>query len=404
MVNEILKNQNYIIGKKLDCKLAIPKEKLINKLNENKNIINNSFSSSNSNNNNIPINLRKMFVGGLHPSLTTENLIKYFSQFGEVEKGIIMTDKITGKSRGFGFIIFSNKETIDKIMSYSNCHFLYGKWVECKRAQPKIKNMKMLDDNQSFPKFNYNNDLFQDLNQNFTIHNSFENHIFFNESLGCKNINNDFYINNKNLLFNQNYIPKEQIKLLNEINGNSTKSDYNSINKKIDNMNNYNSYVNNNINKTPFENSLLFNNNIPQKNQKKNKELIDNQKNRNLNFQGKEYQNYFNNNNFLNSSFYNYFQYKLFDLNDKDMSKLNIYNGNNEKLSLFPKEIDNSFEKKNINNNIKDVILKNNKINNLSSNEIEVSSDLVDKNNKIKLYDNKKEKNKNYPNDIYRPY
>ena len=404
MVNEILKNQNYIIGKKLDCKLAIPKEKLINKLNENKNIINNSFSSSNSNNNNIPINLRKMFVGGLHPSLTTENLIKYFSQFGEVEKGIIMTDKITGKSRGFGFIIFSNKETIDKIMYYSNCHFLYGKWVECKRAQPKIKNMKMLDDNQSFPKFNYNNDLFQDLNQNFTIHNSFENHIFFNESLGCNNINNDFYINNKNLLFNQNYIPKEQIKLFNEINGNSTKSDYNCINKKIDNMNNYNSYVNNNINKTPFENSLLFNNNIPQKNQKKNKELIDNQKNRNLNFQGKEYQNYFNNNNFLNSSFYNYFQYKLFDFNDKDMTKLNIYNGNNEKLSLFPKEIDNSFEKKNINNNIKDVILKNNKINNLSSNEIEVSSDLVDKNNKIKLYDNKKEKNKNYPNDIYRPY
>ncbi len=400
MVNEILKNQNYIIGKKLDCKLAIPKEKLLHKLNENKNIINNSFSSSNSNNNNTPINLRKMFVGGLHPSLTTENLIKYFSQFGEVEKGIIMTDKITGKSRGFGFIIFSNKETIDKIMYYSNCHFLYGKWVECKRAQPKIKNMKMLDDNQSFPKFNYNNDLFQDLNQNFTNYNSFDNHIFFNESLGCNNINNDFYINNKNLLFNQNYIPKEQIKLFNEINGNSTKSDYNSINKKIDNMNNYNSYVKN---KTPFENSLLFNNNIPQKNQKKNKELIDNQKNRNLNFQGKEYQNYFNNNNFLNSSFYNYFQYKLFDLNDKDMSKLNIYNGNNEKLSLFPKEIDNSFEKKNINNN-NDVILKNNKSNNLSSNEIEVSSDLVDKKDNIKLYDNKKEKNKNYPNDSYRPY
>ena len=96
-----------------------------------------------------------MFVGGLHPSLTTENLINYFSQFGEIEKGIIMTDKVTGKSRGFGFIIFSNKETVDKIMDYSNCHFLYGKWVECKRAQPKMKNMKMLDENESFPMLNY---------------------------------------------------------------------------------------------------------------------------------------------------------------------------------------------------------------------------------------------------------
>ena len=68
-----------------------------------------------------------MFVGGLHPSLTTENLINYFSQFGQIEKGIIMTDKVTGKSRGFGFIIFSNKETIDKIMSCSNCHFFIWK-------------------------------------------------------------------------------------------------------------------------------------------------------------------------------------------------------------------------------------------------------------------------------------
>ena len=55
-----------------------------------------SGSSKNSNKS-IPIYMRKMFVGGLHPNLTTKSLIAYFSQFGKIEKGIIMTDKKTGR-------------------------------------------------------------------------------------------------------------------------------------------------------------------------------------------------------------------------------------------------------------------------------------------------------------------
>ena len=50
--------------------------------------------------------MRKMFVGGLHPSLTTKSLIGYFSKFWKIEKRIIITDKNTVKSRGFDFIAF----------------------------------------------------------------------------------------------------------------------------------------------------------------------------------------------------------------------------------------------------------------------------------------------------------
>ena len=124
MIPLILKSQPHIIkGKKLDCKLAIPKDQIDNCLSLNKstnNIRINPFSSDknlkNSKNankkNNINIYERKMFVGGLHPSLTTDSLKNYFSEFGKIEKVIIMKDKLTGRSRGFGFIIFSEKETL----------------------------------------------------------------------------------------------------------------------------------------------------------------------------------------------------------------------------------------------------------------------------------------------------
>ena len=105
-IEELLKSQPHIIkGKKLDCKLAIPKEKIENILSQNKNKKpkrNNSLSIEKSNitimtknnkninkKNQIPLYQRKMFVGGLHSSLTTESLRNYFSQFGKIDKIII---------------------------------------------------------------------------------------------------------------------------------------------------------------------------------------------------------------------------------------------------------------------------------------------------------------------------
>jgi hypothetical protein len=46
----------------------------------------------------------KLFIGGISWETTTEKLIEYYKQFGEVTDGIIMKDKMTGRPRGFGFI------------------------------------------------------------------------------------------------------------------------------------------------------------------------------------------------------------------------------------------------------------------------------------------------------------
>lgn len=84
-----------------------------------------------------PLHLRKMFIGGLPPGVSIDALVDYFGKFGPIEKGIIMTDKNTGRSRGFGFIIFANQTTLNTVLNAGRCHFVCGKWIECKRAQPK---------------------------------------------------------------------------------------------------------------------------------------------------------------------------------------------------------------------------------------------------------------------------
>jgi hypothetical protein len=52
---------------------------------------------------------RKIFVGGLNPSTTTEDLRDYFSSFGVVADGCVIADGITKQSRGFGFVVFEDK-------------------------------------------------------------------------------------------------------------------------------------------------------------------------------------------------------------------------------------------------------------------------------------------------------
>ena len=47
---------------------------------------------------------RKLFVGGLPWTTTTETLRKHFEQHGEIEEAAVIFDKETGKSKGFGFV------------------------------------------------------------------------------------------------------------------------------------------------------------------------------------------------------------------------------------------------------------------------------------------------------------
>ena len=236
-----------------------------------------------------------MFVGGLHPSLTEESLRNYFIQFGKIEKVIIMKDKLTGRSRGFGFIIFKDKKTIDKILSFANCHFLYGKWIECKRAEPKINN------------------------------NQQKNNLLTEDVIINNNKQLNIMKNSENNMFNFNEIIPNKSKLLLEYNNNQINISSNQY--FLFNLgNNNNDMINNN--KTLINNNQSVNN-------LDNPNFIFKEQNDNMKFQ-----NYFNK--YLkNPSLYNnYFHYKLSDIGNGEVSKLNIYKQNSEKIKLFPEERD----------------------------------------------------------------
>lgn len=48
----------------------------------------------------------KIFVGGLPYHTTDKTLREYFDQFGEIEEAVVITDRQTGKSKGYGFVGF----------------------------------------------------------------------------------------------------------------------------------------------------------------------------------------------------------------------------------------------------------------------------------------------------------
>uniref|UniRef100_A0A3Q2ZPF7 Heterogeneous nuclear ribonucleoprotein D n=1 Tax=Kryptolebias marmoratus TaxID=37003 RepID=A0A3Q2ZPF7_KRYMA len=76
----------------------------------------------------------KMFVGGLSWDTTKKDLKDYFSKFGEVVDCTLKLDPMTGRSRGFGFVLFKEPESVEKVASQKE-HKLNGKVIDPKRAK-----------------------------------------------------------------------------------------------------------------------------------------------------------------------------------------------------------------------------------------------------------------------------
>lgn len=54
------------------------------------------------------VSRRKLFVRGLGPSTTTDSLKSLFASYGELDEAVVISDKTTGKSKGYGFVTFKH--------------------------------------------------------------------------------------------------------------------------------------------------------------------------------------------------------------------------------------------------------------------------------------------------------
>lgn len=122
VVREVLEEESHVLdGRVVDCKEAIPKS------------VKTYLKPASS------FHARKIFVGGLPHELPEKAFAKYFANYGTVIHSLIMKDRDTGKSRGFGFVTFDSEEAVEKVLKSIKSHKLMGKWVECKRATPSAR-------------------------------------------------------------------------------------------------------------------------------------------------------------------------------------------------------------------------------------------------------------------------
>lgn len=80
---------------------------------------------------------RKIFVGGLPSDVTPEEFRQCFEKFGNVIESKIMYDRITTRSRGFGFITFDDPNISQRVIQLKRLPMRPDKIVEIKEAQPR---------------------------------------------------------------------------------------------------------------------------------------------------------------------------------------------------------------------------------------------------------------------------
>lgn len=79
---------------------------------------------------------KKLFVGGLPWATTSDDLKDLFSQAGTVSSATVMVDKMTGRSRGFGFVEFENDTEAENAVSMLNGKEYNGRNLVVNEARP----------------------------------------------------------------------------------------------------------------------------------------------------------------------------------------------------------------------------------------------------------------------------
>jgi RNA recognition motif-containing protein len=78
----------------------------------------------------------KLFVGGLSWGTTQEALAEYFSQVGTVVEAVVIMDKFSGRSKGFGFVTMSSPEEAQAAIEKLDGSEFDGRNIKVAEAMP----------------------------------------------------------------------------------------------------------------------------------------------------------------------------------------------------------------------------------------------------------------------------
>lgn len=81
--------------------------------------------------------MTKLFVGGLPYSIDNQKLNELFAAFGEVISAMVVTDKFTGQSKGFGFVEMTDDESAKEAINKLDGSDLEGRRLGVSVARPR---------------------------------------------------------------------------------------------------------------------------------------------------------------------------------------------------------------------------------------------------------------------------
>jgi cold-inducible RNA-binding protein len=79
----------------------------------------------------------KLYVGNLAYSVTSTDLEELFSQVGKVESAVVISDKFSGQSKGFGFVEMADSSEAAKAIGQFNDSDLKGRNIKVSEARPR---------------------------------------------------------------------------------------------------------------------------------------------------------------------------------------------------------------------------------------------------------------------------
>lgn len=80
---------------------------------------------------------KKLYVGNLDYSITDSQLTELFSQAGTVVSAVVIMDRYSGRSKGFGFVEMSSEEEAKKAIEMFNGKDLQGRDLVVNEARPR---------------------------------------------------------------------------------------------------------------------------------------------------------------------------------------------------------------------------------------------------------------------------